>query len=127
MTKSILKKKIFKDHPDAESLSLLYTEMKIIDNNRCDEFEVSISEYHICALAFDEKTPSQGDSGGPLILKSSMNCNSPILIGITIFTGKDNLPTTPTIFIRIASYVKWIKEKTGVFYQKKRKRKGYHV
>eukprot|EP00594_Rhizosolenia_setigera_P010537 CAMPEP_0178977642 /NCGR_PEP_ID=MMETSP0789-20121207/24628_1 /TAXON_ID=3005 /ORGANISM="Rhizosolenia setigera, Strain CCMP 1694" /LENGTH=261 /DNA_ID=CAMNT_0020667115 /DNA_START=184 /DNA_END=969 /DNA_ORIENTATION=+ len=99
---------------------LLETEVEIKSNSECEDM-VSIDSLNnptaiissfICGYEENEGV-CNGDSGGPLIIKGN-TVDSDLLIGITSFgVGGCGNPDYPDVYIRISSFVDFIRCVTG--------------
>lgn len=105
---------LFSVSASSTSSSLNYSSLPIIANSICS---VTYGTKVITANTICVSTPSgtstcQGDSGGPLALESDG-----VLIGVTSFVSSAGCASgSPAGFIRVTSYLNWIKEKTGISY-----------
>lgn len=89
----------------SDDLRFVYlTPMK---NEECKKYYPFISDSHICTPT-GGKSPCNGDSGGPLVTSDTYE-----QIGITSF-GDGCEGEQPAAFARVASYLDWIKSKTGL-------------
>lgn len=103
-------------------------QLKLISYEECKKFKgfyvEKVTKNHICAIGYNNEPGKpimacDGDSGSPLVL-----ANTQELIGVTsfvkdaengTFNGNDcTSETVPAVFVRIAPYLRWISEKTGI-------------
>ncbi|XP_013117006.2 serine protease 1 [Stomoxys calcitrans] len=93
---------------------LNYARLQVITNSVCAYTYGStvITGNTICVSTPSGKSTCQGDSGGPLALE-----NADRLIGVTSFVSSAGCASgAPAGFVRVTSYLDWIKSKTGISY-----------
>ncbi|XP_039487777.2 chymotrypsin BII-like isoform X2 [Drosophila santomea] len=93
---------------------LKYYNPQIVSDSKCEHwYKSSIAPVFpasfIC-IAPNENRLCNGDSGGPLVIRQESNF---VLLGITSFTFDKCLPSYPTFFTRVSSYLTWIRENAG--------------
>ncbi|XP_011185283.2 serine protease 1 [Zeugodacus cucurbitae] len=96
------------------SSSLNYARLPIIANSVCASTygKQVITANTICVSTPSGTSTCQGDSGGPLALESG-----DVLVGVTSFVSKSGCASgAPAGFVRVTSYLPWIKERTGISY-----------
>lgn len=96
------------------SSDLNYARLPIIANSACASVYGSkvVTANTICVSTPSGASTCQGDSGGPLALASNG-----VLVGVTSFISKSGCASgAPAGFVRVTSYLKWIKERTGISY-----------
>lgn len=94
--------------------SLNYARLQVVANSVCAATYGSsvVTSNTICVSTPGGTSTCQGDSGGPLALDSS-----DLLIGVTSFVSSSGCKSgNPAGFIRVTSYLDWIKSKTGISY-----------
>lgn len=94
------------------SSDMLYTDLKVIDNQECTrEYNSNIIRNSVlCAKGVHHETVCSGDSGGPLALKGTK-----IVVGVTSFGPADGcLMNIAGGFSRVTHYLDWIKDNTGI-------------
>ncbi|XP_073836508.1 serine protease 3-like [Musca autumnalis] len=94
--------------------SLNYARLQVITNTVCaSTYGTSVvTSNTICVSTPSGTSTCQGDSGGPLALESSE-----LLIGVTSFVSSAGCASgAPAGFVRVTSYLDWIKSKTGISY-----------
>ncbi|XP_055379046.1 brachyurin-like [Condylostylus longicornis] len=107
---------IFSDSVSALSRVLRVVQLPIIDRGTCQNryTSVPIRETNICAASPSRRSTCAGDSGGPLVLNK--DGFDKVLIGITSFGYKRGCEKGwPAVFTKVAPYVNWIKDKTGIY------------
>ncbi|XP_063698339.1 collagenase-like [Culicoides brevitarsis] len=104
---------------DSSSTSsrLMYTNVKVIGNSECARHYGSIiQQFTVCTTGWDNNRQQtcQGDSGGPLITYDD-NLGKNIQIGVVSFvSGRGCEAGIPAGYVRVSSYLDWIKQKSGV-------------
>ncbi|XP_011210983.2 serine protease 1-like isoform X2 [Bactrocera dorsalis] len=96
------------------SSSLNYARLPIIANSVCSATYGTkvVTANTICISTPSGTSTCQGDSGGPLALESDG-----VLVGVTSFVSSSGCQSgAPAGFIRVTSYLNWIKERTGISY-----------
>ncbi|XP_075160603.1 serine protease 3-like [Haematobia irritans] len=94
--------------------NLNYVRLQVITNSVCaSTYGTSVvTSNTICVSTPSGKSTCQGDSGGPLALDGS-----DLLIGVTSFVSSAGCASgAPAGFVRVTSYLDWIKTKTGISY-----------
>lgn len=94
--------------------TLNYAVLYVVNNAVCiqDYGEYVITNNTLCVSTPDAISTCGGDSGGPLSLYSSK-----LLIGVTSFGSQLGCTSRiPVGFVRVTSYLDWIKTHTGIFY-----------
>lgn len=82
----------------------------------CNLIFYDIVDTKICVSTPDRKSPADGDSGGPLLYKTDKNSKF-VQIGILSSGYANNYAKGyPVLYTRVTSYLKWIKDKSGVVY-----------
>ncbi|XP_061395948.1 serine protease 1-like [Musca vetustissima] len=102
------------DSATAVASKLQYAPMEVITNSVCANTYGSliITSKNICTATPSGTSTCSGDSGGPLAL-----VNSGKLIGVTSFVSSAGCQSgAPAGFVRVTSYLDWIKENTGIAY-----------
>ncbi|XP_075160171.1 serine protease 3-like [Haematobia irritans] len=102
------------DTAQAVASTLQYAHMDVIENSECTEAYNSfvITAKNICTATPKGTSTCSGDSGGPLVLVKEQ-----LLVGVTSFVSVDGCQSgNPAGFVRVTSYLDWIKEKTGIAY-----------
>ncbi|XP_023446880.2 mastin-like [Dasypus novemcinctus] len=90
--------------------NLQQVEVPIVSNERCrrqyQQVNIPITEDMLCAGA-RLRDSCQEDSGGPLVcyMKSTW-----LQVGVVSFAVLCALPDFPTVYIRVSSYVPWIRQ-----------------
>ncbi|XP_063699080.1 collagenase-like [Culicoides brevitarsis] len=100
----------------SSSNRLMFTSVQVINNSQCARTYGSsvIRDFTLCVVGADNKRQSscQGDSGGPLITNSN---GENIQIGVVSFgSGKGCETGDPAGYVRVTSYLDWIKQNSGV-------------
>ncbi|XP_061395913.1 serine protease 1-like [Musca vetustissima] len=96
------------------SPNLNYVPLKIISNTLCAATYGSsvVTSNTICVATTGGTSTCQGDSGGPLVLESNQ-----VLVGVTSFVAAAGCAEGyPSGFVRVTSYLQWIKAITGISY-----------
>lgn len=95
------------------SSTLNYVDLVIISNSVCSQYYGSIIQNTtICASGAGGKSTCNGDSGGPLVL---LNNDTYTLIGVVSFVSTAGCASGyPSGYVRVTSYLSWIKENAGV-------------
>lgn len=91
-----------------------YARLQVISNTVCaNVYGTSVvTSKTICVSTPSGTSTCQGDSGGPLALESSQ-----LLIGVTSFVSSAGCASgNPAGFVRVTSYLDWIKSHTGISY-----------
>lgn len=90
--------------------NLQYTTLKVISNQECFFLYPSrIFSSTLCAAGTTRGSTCRGDSGGPLVsLRDGKQ------IGITSFSKPSCQKGEPQAFVRVTSFVDWIRSKTGL-------------
>lgn len=96
------------DSPSSSPHILQWAELTIIPNKVC-QMSYLISPGNICTSTVGGVNICNGDSGGPIVLK-----DSEIQIGLTSFGARSCIKDVPSVFIRVSSYLEWIKKISGV-------------
>ncbi|XP_017481758.1 PREDICTED: serine proteases 1/2-like [Rhagoletis zephyria] len=101
---------------DSSSTSsyLNYGRLPVIANSVCSSTYGSkvVTGNTICVATPGGVSTCQGDSGGPLALESNN-----VLVGVTSFVSSKGCASgAPAGFVRVTSYLDWIKGKTGISY-----------
>ncbi|XP_073836506.1 serine protease 1-like [Musca autumnalis] len=102
------------DSATAVSSKLQYAEMEVIENSVCANTygSLTITSKNICTATPKGTSTCSGDSGGPLALYDSNT-----LIGVTSFVSSAGCQSgAPAGFVRVTSYLDWIKDNTGIAY-----------
>lgn len=102
------------DSATAVASKLNYAILQVIDNSVCAKTYGSllIGSKTICTATPEGTSTCSGDSGGPLVATSSNT-----LIGVTSFVSSAGCQSgAPAGFVRVTSYLDWIKDNTGVSY-----------
>ncbi|XP_075163318.1 transmembrane protease serine 9-like [Haematobia irritans] len=102
------------DSATAVASKLQYAVMQVIDNSVCSNTygSLTITSKTICTATPKGTSTCSGDSGGPLVLQ-----NDNRLIGVTSFVSSAGCQSgAPAGFVRVTSYLDWIKEHTGISY-----------
>ncbi|KAJ3660304.1 hypothetical protein Zmor_004759 [Zophobas morio] len=90
-------------------IDLQAVDIRVYSDEDCQRIHGTVNnENHICAGSPDEgKMQCKGDSGGPLILGK-------VQIGVVSWSKKPcGLPGYPGVFVKLSSYVLWIKHVIG--------------
>lgn len=96
------------------SKRLQYTKHIVVEKSLCELHYQETFFSKLCVSTRGGKTPSDGDSGGPLLTNFNPDFG-PRQIGILSVGHMDDEKTErPVIYTRVSSYLKWIKEKSGV-------------
>ncbi|XP_065362439.1 serine protease 1-like [Calliphora vicina] len=93
---------------------LNYARLQIITNTVCAATYGNsvVTGNTICVSTPSGTSTCQGDSGGPLALESSQ-----VLVGVTSFVSASGCQSgKPSGFVRVTSYLDWIKANTGISY-----------
>ncbi|KAM7356935.1 brachyurin [Cochliomyia hominivorax] len=94
---------------------LRYVQLRIVNGQTCkNSFPLSYRSTNICTSGRYQKSTCNGDSGGPLVLQRRTSKRR-VLIGITSFGsifGCDR--GYPAAFTKVASYLDWIWDQTGI-------------
>lgn len=93
---------------------LNYVGLQIISNTVCAGTygTAVVDSGTICVSTPGGTSTCQGDSGGPLVLQSNG-----ILVGVTSFVAAAGCTAGyPSGFVRVTSYLDWIKANTGIAY-----------
>lgn len=91
-----------------------YARLQVVTNTVCAAtYGTSVvTSNTICVATPSGTSTCQGDSGGPLALESS-----DLLIGVTSFVSSAGCKSgAPAGFVRVTSYLDWIKSNTGISY-----------
>ncbi|XP_004524459.1 serine protease 1 [Ceratitis capitata] len=100
------------DSATAVSSKLQYAKLAVITNSVCAKTYSSlvVTSNTICTATPSATSTCSGDSGGPLALDG-------VLIGVTSFVSSAGCESgAPAGFVRVTSYLDWIKENSGVSY-----------
>lgn len=92
---------------------LLYTRVQITGNSQCDRVYKNFEANNLCVIGYQGSINNicEGDSGGPLVILSGGVWYQ---VGIVSFGVNDNcMKGRPTGFVRVASYLNWIKKNLG--------------
>lgn len=77
----------------------------------------NVSEINFICAGYDRSRcradACNGDSGGPLLQYSEEDSNMPVLIGVSSFGLECGRSAVPGVYVRISSFVDWIKDKLG--------------
>ncbi|XP_073843711.1 serine protease 1-like [Musca autumnalis] len=96
------------------SPNLNFVRLQVISNTVCAGTYGSavVTDNTICVSTPGGTSTCQGDSGGPLVLESNN-----VLVGVTSFVAAAGCTAGyPSGFVRVTSYLEWIKGKTGISY-----------
>ncbi|XP_017012436.3 serine protease 3-like [Drosophila takahashii] len=102
-----------KDSASDYSKNLMYATFEVISVAECQKVwsEIVASSRVICVRTTSKTSICQGDGGGPLVLGGKY------LIGVSAFVSEKGCQANqPAGFVRVTSYLDWIKEKSGVYY-----------
>ncbi|XP_017012309.2 serine protease 3-like [Drosophila takahashii] len=93
---------------------LQYATLQVIDNSVCGRTYGSlvVTSKTICTSTPGGVSTCRGDSGGPMTLQSSN-----VQIGVTSFVSSAGCQSgKPAGFVRVTSYLDWIKNETNIYY-----------
>ncbi|XP_005191302.2 serine protease 1 [Musca domestica] len=96
------------------STDLNYVRLQVMSNILCAATYGStvVTSNTICVSTPGGTSTCKGDSGGPLVLESNN-----VLIGVTSFVASAGCTAGyPSGFVRVTSYLEWIKARTGISY-----------
>ncbi|XP_034477824.1 serine protease 1-like [Drosophila innubila] len=102
------------DSSTAISGTLQYGRLQVIDNQSCSATFGSafVTGNIVCVDTSAGTSTCGGDSGGPLV-----ETNEQLLIGVSSFVSSAGCQSgAPAGFVRITSYLDWVKTNTGISY-----------
>ncbi|XP_011185180.1 serine protease 1 [Zeugodacus cucurbitae] len=103
---------LISDSASAVHSKLQYAQLQVIDNSVCAKTygSLTITSKTICTATPAGTSTCSGDSGGPLVADG-------VLIGVTSFVSRAGCQSgAPAGFVRVTSYLDWIKTNSGVSY-----------
>ncbi|XP_059473962.1 brachyurin-like [Neocloeon triangulifer] len=93
---------------------LKFLKRMIVENTVCASLygEETVISSLLCIKNVDKQATCQGDSGGPFVCKEKDKKSTQV--GLVSFGSSTSCIKSPSGFTRVASYLGWISEKTGL-------------